>query len=489
MLSANIPPPNPRGQRNRPSLTLTVDNYWAEADKIPQRLLETLKERPAIDDPNRRVDTGIWWVKIISLRLKFNWVIDRFQHDPSISPTLPRLFLLAMSCANRLKRLVETEPKNDEEAEQKRKDIIADAALYIWFLSQTKEEREMEKSEEDVGGLEPLFDGLINEFCGHLDNRFMRGPEPTGFDFGEWIGFFSWDANGAASFSQRFGYMDKGYDYDNTISIADKALDYFAANPIMRIGPPNLANITRISLEHLISRLQGKDKNFNPKVPDFLNHFIESKKTNPDLVNDGIIMGHLLVNLLAGADTIAITIRAFFWYALHSPSVYSKLEKETLAAGIDNVASFSSARALPYLEACVREAMRMHPGVCMLLERYVPESGLKLPDGSFVPQGTAVGINPYVAGRNKDVYGSDSDSYRPERWLENEGETEEEFNKRMRLYNAADLTFGSGSRVCVSHYLAQLQLYKIIATLIHKYMISLVDPDTLWVVTGSWFPR
>lgn len=35
----------------------------------------------------------------------------------------------------------------------------------------------------------------------------------------------SWDMNGAASFSQRFGYMDKGYDFDNTISVADKAIN------------------------------------------------------------------------------------------------------------------------------------------------------------------------------------------------------------------------------------------------------------------------
>ncbi|KAF5251103.1 hypothetical protein FANTH_3766 [Fusarium anthophilum] len=354
-------------------------------------------------------------------------------------------------------------------------------------------------SQSKVIGLEPLFDGLISDFCGHLEERFMSGPKPTGFDFGEWIGFYSWDTNGAASFSQRFGYMDRGYDYDKTISIADKALDYFAAvgqmpfldflldkNPIMRIGPPNLANITRISQKHLTSRLQGKDENFDPKVPDFLNSFIESKNKNPDLVNDGTIMGYLLVNLLAGADTTAITIRAFFWYTLHSPSAYYKLEKEILDADIDNVASFRSARALP---SCVREAMRMHPGVCMLLERYVPESGLKLPDGSFVPQGTAVGINPYVAGRNKGVYGTDADSYRPERWLQDKGETGEDYRNRMQLYNAADLTFGSGSRVCIGRHLAQLELYKIVATLINKYEISLMDPDAPWVVTGSWFLR
>ncbi|KAF5571672.1 hypothetical protein FPANT_13514 [Fusarium pseudoanthophilum] len=174
MSSASIRPPNTGSQPNRPSPT--VDNYWAEADEILQRLSETLKERPATGDPNRRVDTGIWWVKIISLRLKFNWVIDRFQQDPRIGPTLRamlRSFLKLSPLEDILpddemsnetfpggdERLVKTESKNDEEAEQKRKDIIADAALYIWFLFQTKEEHEMGKSEEGVGAPSP--DGVL----------------------------------------------------------------------------------------------------------------------------------------------------------------------------------------------------------------------------------------------------------------------------------------------------------------------------------------
>ncbi|KAI8258837.1 Cytochrome P450 monooxygenase mpaDE [Colletotrichum sp. SAR 10_98] len=215
-------------------------------------------------------------------------------------------------------------------------------------------------SQSSVMGIEPLFDTFIGDFCDHLEKRFMTTSKPTACDLGEWIGFYSWDANGAASFSQRFGYMDEGCDYDGTISIADKALDYFATvgqmpfldflldkNPVMRIGPPNLANITCISLEHLVSRLQGKDPNYDPNVPDFLQHFIQSKQAHPELVNDGIIMGYLLVNLLAGADTTAITIRAIFWHALHQPLVYRRLEQEILSGELSDVASYSSARALP----------------------------------------------------------------------------------------------------------------------------------------------
>ncbi|KAK7942479.1 Cytochrome P450 monooxygenase vrtE [Apiospora aurea] len=365
-------------------------------------------------------------------------------------------------------------------------------------------------SASSVQSLEPLMDKVIADFCGHLETRFA-GDNGKAFDLGEWIAFCSWDINGAASFSKRFGYMDKGCDYDETISIADKSLDYFAAvgqipildffldkNPVMRVGPPNLGNITGISLQHLIARLQGKDANFDPNVPDFLQHFIDTKQTNPDLVDDGIIMGYLLVNLLAGADTTAITIRAIFYYALHEPRAYRKLEEEILAADLgnteDKVAPFAACCKLPYLEAVVREAMRMHPGVCMLLERYVPAEGLTLPDGRFVPAGTAVGVNPYVAGRNPGVWGADADTYRPERWLRGHApgtpdETDDEYMLRMRRFNASDLTFGGGSHVCIGRHLAQLEVYKIVATVVRRYHVELEDPAKEWEVTGSWFTR
>lgn len=101
------------------------------------------------------------------------------------------------------------------------------------------------------------------------------------------------------------------------------------------------------SAKYLIARSSGKDLKFNPEVPDFLQHFLNAKNTHPDLVDDGIIMGYLLVNLLAGADTTAITIRAIFYYALRNPEVYKKLEAEIVAADLGRVAPYSAARALP----------------------------------------------------------------------------------------------------------------------------------------------
>lgn len=118
-------------------------------------------------------------------------------------------------------------------------------------------------------------------------------------------------------------------------------------NPVARIGPPNLSNVKRIALDHLVARLQGNDKNFDPEVPDFLQHFLDAKQAHPEVVDDGTIVGYMLVNLIAGADTTAITVRAIFYHVLRNPSVYRRLKEEVAAAGFGQVASFSAARSLP----------------------------------------------------------------------------------------------------------------------------------------------
>lgn len=133
--------------------------------------------------------------------------------------------------------------------------------------------------------------------------------------------------------------------------------------------------------------------------------------------------------------------------------------------------------------------MRLHPGVGMLLERWVPGEGLTLPDGSVVPGGTVVGINPYVVGRNKKIWGDDADAFRPERWLQNDGETNDDYAERMRLFNGTDLAFGAGSRICMGRHFSMIETYKLIATLVNRYNMEWTDPTKEWEVAQVWFPR
>ena len=68
------------------------------------------------------------------------------------------------------------------------------------------------------------------------------------------------------------------------------------------------------------------------------------------------------------------------------------------------------------MDACVKEAGRLHPAVGLPLERVVPAKGAEI-CGKRFPPGTIVGINAWVVHRDKDAFGDDAAVWRPERWL------------------------------------------------------------------------
>jgi cytochrome P450 len=114
----------------------------------------------------------------------------------------------------------------------------------------------------------------------------------------------------------------------------------------------------------------------------------------------------------------------------------------------------------------------MHPVIGGILERIVPAEGLTLSDGRFIAPGTKIGISAWVSSRDKSVYGEDSDTYRPERWLRADGESEDEFALRLKRMKEFDFTFGAGRRVCTGQHLASIELHKITATLFSHYDVS-----------------
>ncbi|KAK0713262.1 pisatin demethylase [Lasiosphaeria miniovina] len=370
---------------------------------------------------------------------------------------------------------------------------------------------------------EPHMDKVIQEFIDLLQERYA-GPGKT-CQFGDWLGYYAWDFLGIVTFSKKFGYMDKGSDFDGTLAIGDKSIDYLALcgqmpwtdywldkNPVYPLGPPNISNVTNIAVANLTARLTGTDKNFDPAKPDFLQYFIESKSTHPDIVDDSAVVGYLLLNrkplpislphkkhtnpltvcllVIAGADTTAITMRALFYYTLKNPRVWKKLQDEVRAhIAPGKPAPHAQARALPYLEAVVRETLRYHPSVSMIMERIVPAGGLALPDGSVVPGGSHVGMNPYIVGRNKGIFGPDADEFNPDRWLQRAGESDDALRDRMTLWNTANLAFGAGSRICLGRNLSQMEVYKVVPTLIATFDIELADPNEVWWSSARWFYR
>jgi cytochrome P450 len=153
------------------------------------------------------------------------------------------------------------------------------------------------------------------------------------------------------------------------------------------------------------------------------------------------IINHTSTNVLACSDTTAIALRSIIHNVITNTISYRKLQQEIDEMDqqglLSNPVKEAEARKMPYLQAVIKEAMRLHPSVGVIMERHVPKGGAVICN-TYLPAGTVVGINPWVVGRNPTVYGKDVDTFRPERWLE----ADPEQLKAMERASA-------GSRVCL----------------------------------------
>jgi cytochrome P450 len=164
-------------------------------------------------------------------------------------------------------------------------------------------------------------------------------------------------------------------------------------------------------------------------------------------------------------------LKSIIYYILKSPSVKAKLVEELRAASLSFPSSYQSLVGLPYLDACIKEGLRIHPVLGHIAERVVPASGLTLPDGTVLPPGTIVGINAWVLHFKEEIFGPNTDQFIPERWLQGEHENHDAYTARIKKMKDADMSFGNGNRTCLGRPLATVQLFKTIAFAFGKYEV------------------
>jgi cytochrome P450 len=240
------------------------------------------------------------------------------------------------------------------------------------------------------------------------------------------------------------------------------------------------------------ARLEALPKNLkstNKVHEDLLDQFIRAKEQHPECISDKEILMLGISMVLAGSDTTAWTLSAFFFYVLRTPKVYPKLVSELLDIirnddlnGINdgNIIPYTELQKMPYLDACVKECFRMHPAARFSSERVVPSPGAMI-CGKYVPGGTVVAINAWVIHRRTEIWGEDVDIFRPERWLE-----DEERSKKMA---GMLFQFGAGDFICLGRNISLLEMYKIIAAAIMKFDWELVEPEKEWTLLGGSFVR
>jgi len=358
---------------------------------------------------------------------------------------------------------------------------------------------------------EPFVNEVVEIFLDQT-NRLFAVPNKV-CDFAEWLQFFAFDVIGQITYSRRHGFVDNAEDVDGMVTYLGKLFSYvapvgqvpwvdrlFLKNPIIllldRLGFKMFAfPITTFAKANMTERLAEVEANKAKGVDesmgraDLLSMFLKAKSDRPDFMNDQRVLTMAVSMAFAGSETTAISLAAVFYYLLKNPSCYMKLTQEldaavqngTIEARSNGLVSWSESQNLPYLDACIKEAFRMHPAAGLPLERVTPPQGIEI-CGRHIPGGTIVGCSAWVIHKRPDVFGDNVDSYRPERWLEADKEQLKEMNANM-------FQFGAGARTCIGKNISLLEVYKLVPAFLRRFEIEFADPRKDWKLHNAWFVK
>ncbi|KAK3943388.1 Pisatin demethylase [Diplogelasinospora grovesii] len=351
--------------------------------------------------------------------------------------------------------------------------------------------------------LSPFINDTIELLARKIDEHISNNGGV--FDLGAYLHYFAFDVLGEVAFSRQFGFLREGKDVENAIRTIDNSQTYngivgqipevdhlLRRNPLWQFIPwlsTKNALITKMALEEM-ARRRPFDKDNSGLLrsgdgrQDLMASLIQGHLKDPERFREGDVFAVAHGAIFAGSDSTASTMQSFFWHILAAPHVYQNLIKEIGSAAVEGAIplhgniTWNQSQSLAYLQACLKEAMRVRPAVGLNITRFVPPEGAEL-DGHFFPGGTSLAVNGWVLHRDKDIFGQDADNFRPERWLE-----DEERAKRMERYM---FQFGGGSHVCIGRNLALLEINKVIPRLLRDYRFELAHPDKPLKAHASFF--
>ncbi|KAF9891401.1 hypothetical protein FE257_004257 [Aspergillus nanangensis] len=349
---------------------------------------------------------------------------------------------------------------------------------------------------DSLKDLEHYVDGAVAVF---VDK--MRGLQEQSIDLGEWLQLFAFDVIGELTFSRRFGFMDAHQD-DGVFTQIKNALKsgtwlgqmpwiYWVHDFLM----PVIGNYLGVNVRHgrlrdyTVQEVQAR-QNRGSDHQDILGKLFQVQQEKPSELSLADVTSMAASNINAGSDTTAISLRAIVYYLLKHPEYKTKLVEEVDSMSqngvVSGIVSLEQSKSMPYLQAVMYEALRLHPAVGMNLPRVTPAGGISI-DGHFMPEGTTIGANPWAVHRNKTVYGADADAFRPDRWLKDESG-----DMRMRTFLGSiffRVRGGCKDVLGQEHKLdgnVQMQ-QKLIPTLLSHFDLQLTDPEATWQEECNFF--
>ncbi|KAJ4422997.1 hypothetical protein N0V82_002391 [Gnomoniopsis sp. IMI 355080] len=188
-----------------------------------------------------------------------------------------------------------------------------------------------------------------------------------------------------------------------------------------------------------------------------------------EMLRDETIVENMLTFLSAGHETTSATLTLACYYLCSHPSALEKARQEVDAlCGSPNQGMKHITTAFPYLDAVLRETMRLSPAAPAFF--VVPYQDEILGGKYLVRAGESVCVALEVLQRDKTVYGADADEFRPERWMR-DGRLLDDFDE------FAWKPFGNGLRGCIGRSFVWQESLVFLAMVLRSFDMRMDDPS------------
>ncbi|MFW5920204.1 MAG: cytochrome P450 [Polyangiales bacterium] len=236
-------------------------------------------------------------------------------------------------------------------------------------------------------------------------------------------------------------------------------------NPYLRLPSFRKRDKARVRLNEMISEIVEERKRENRIGEDFLQTLMDARYKSGAPLTDHEITGMLLAAMFAGHHTSSVTTAWALIELLRNPDELEAVKGEIAGVyGDDGVIDYQSLRRVVRTEWVVKETLRLHPPLFVLMRAVMKPFEYK---GYHIPVGHMIAVSPTVAHRMPEHF-HDPDKFDPARF----GPGREEDKKPF-----AFIAFGGGRHKCMGNAFAILQVKAILASLLRGYEFELEDPQ------------
>jgi cytochrome P450 len=330
----------------------------------------------------------------------------------------------------------------------------------------------------------------MTEGMSKLPEGAKKGDWTTPHNMGRWATFFGFDFIADLGYGQSFGMLenDENRWIPDVLRSASIFIYYVGYLPFIDLVRPlmgtaiqgyifgqeaadslkytHLANSRLAERMDLEKQYKEKATDASQQRKDTFHYLLNSKDpvTGKGFTTEQLQADSALI-IAAGSDGVGLTLAATIFYLICNPSALEKLTAEIRSAfsSADEIAN-PKLNSLPWLHACIEEALRMNPPKPSSVPRQVLKGGVTI-DGRYFPQGATLGSPLYVL-HHDPTYFPEPWEYKPERWIVDKetGVTAED----VAAAKSAFAPFLIGPMNCIGKNMSYIALKLALANLLWK---------------------